>query len=89
MRRLLTLRVFWDREHLWTALALTGLAGASRRRGLAVLAAPYVWRALRRRGPGPRQRAIAAAELPGQFVRQAAEVAGMAAGSVEHRTLVL
>jgi glycosyltransferase involved in cell wall biosynthesis len=89
MRRRLTLRVFWDREHLWTTLALVGLAGAPRRRGLALLAAPYVWRALRRRGPGPRGRALAAAELPGQFVRQAAEVAGMAAGSVQHRTLVL
>jgi hypothetical protein len=42
-----------------------------------------------RRGSSPKGRAIAAAEIPGQAVRQVAEVAGLAAGSVRHRTLVL
>jgi hypothetical protein len=48
-----------------------------------------VRRSLRRRGRGPKARLIAAGELPGQAVRQAAEVAGMAAGGVRHRTPIL
>ena len=89
LRPALTLRVFWDDEHAWTALALAGVLGATRRRALLALAAPYILRGLRRRGPEPRQRAIAALELPGQAIRQSAEVAGLLAGSVRHRTLVL
>jgi DNA-directed RNA polymerase specialized sigma24 family protein len=36
-----------------------------------------------------RRRAIALAEVPGQAIRQSAEVLGLAAGSVRHRTFVL
>jgi GT2 family glycosyltransferase len=89
VRRALTLRVFWDADHLWATVAAAGAAGARRRRAVALLAVPYVLRSLGRRGPGPRARAVAAAELPGQAVRQLAEVAGLAAGSVRHRTLLL
>jgi hypothetical protein len=32
---------------------------------------------------------IAAAELPGQVVRQTAEVVGMAVGAIENRTILL
>jgi glycosyltransferase involved in cell wall biosynthesis len=89
VRRDLTLGVFWDDDHLWMTVAVVGLAGAPRRRALAALALPYVVRASRRRGSGPRARAIALAELPGQAVRQLGEVAGLAAGSVRHRTALL
>jgi glycosyltransferase involved in cell wall biosynthesis len=89
MRREFPLRTFWDSDHLLTAAALVGLAGARRHRAFAALALPYARRSLGRRGHGTTQRAIAAAEMPGQAVRQTAEVAGLAAGSVRHRTLVL
>jgi GT2 family glycosyltransferase len=88
-RRELVLGVFWEMEHLTVTLAAAGLAGARVNRGLLALALPYVVRVAGRRGPGPKSRAIALAELPGAFVRQGAEVAGMAAGSVTHRTLLL
>ena len=85
----LSLRVFWDREHALTALAMVGLLGATYRRGFALLAVPYVGNSSGRRGPRLRSRALALLEVPGQAVRQVAEVAGLAAGSVRHRTLVL
>jgi GT2 family glycosyltransferase len=80
------LRVFWDTDHLLTTAASIGLLTGVRRRVLLALAVPYLVRALRRPG---RSRARAAAEIPGQAVRQVAEVLGMAAGSVRHRTLLL
>ena len=83
------LRIFWDADHLRTTAAVIGIAGASRRPLLAALALPYVHSSLDRRGRGATRRAIAAAELPGQAVRQVAEVLGMAAGGVRHRTLIL
>ena len=88
-RRSLVVHVFWDEEHLATTAALVGMAGATRRRALLALAAPYVIRVARRRGPGSRGAALTAVELPGTLVRQAAEVLGLAAGSVRHRTLLL
>ena len=89
VRRSFPLGVFWDAEHLRTTLALAGAAAGRRRRALLVLAVPYLVRGVRRRGASPRAMAVATAELPGQAVRQAAEVAGLVAGSVRHRTLVL
>ena len=89
LRREFTLGVFWDADHLWVTAALVGLLGARRSRPLLALAAPYAVRASRRRGPGRRARAVAVAELPGQAVRQLAEVLGLAAGSLRHRTLLL
>jgi hypothetical protein len=89
MRREFPLRVFWDSDHLLTTAALAGALAARRNRLALALAAPYVRRSLDRRGRGATQRAIAAAELPGQAVRQVAEVLGMAAGSVRHRTFLL
>jgi GT2 family glycosyltransferase len=74
-RRTMPLRLFWDEEHLWTATAMVGVLGAVR--------------SSRRRGRSRQGRVTAIAEMPGQAVRQAAEVLGMAAGSVRHRTLVL
>ncbi len=89
LRRELTLRVFWDADHLWVTAAAVGLTAARRRPGMLALAAPYVLSSSRRRGRGPRARALVVAEMPGQAVRQLAEVLGLAAGSVRHRTLVL
>jgi GT2 family glycosyltransferase len=88
-RGTMPLGIFWDDEHLWTTAAMVGVLGATRRPWLAALAAPYVVRSSGRRGSRRRARATAVAEIPGQAVRQVAEVLGMAAGSVRHRTLVL
>ena len=89
LRPELPLRIFWDEEHLWTTTALVGLVGARRRPWLAALAAPYLIRSSRRRGTWRRARLTSVAEIPGQAVRQVAEVLGLVAGSVRHRTLVL
>jgi len=89
IRRQFTLGVFWDNDHLWVSLAALGLAGARRRRALLALAAPYAAVAVRRRAVSPRMLVVAVAELPGQAVRQFAEVLGLAAGSVRNRTLLL
>jgi glycosyltransferase involved in cell wall biosynthesis len=89
IRRELPLGLFWDREHLRTTAALAALLGARRHPALLVLALPYVRRAARRRGRSPRGRALAVVELPGQAVRQAAEVVGLAAGGLRHRTPIL
>ena len=89
VRRDLTLRVFWDFDHLLITGAVVGVLSARRRRALLALAGPYVVRASRRRGTSPAGRAVALAELPGQAVRQLAEVLGLVIGSVRHRTLLL
>lgn len=89
LRRDLTLRVFWDPDHLRATLMLAGLAAGRRRPGWLLLAGPSVMRNMARRGRSPLGRAVALAELPGQAVRQGAEVVGLAAGSVRHRTLLL
>jgi GT2 family glycosyltransferase len=88
-RRELTAGLFWDREHLLVSLALAGLAAARRDRRALLLTAPFLVRAMRRRGRRPAALALAGAELPGLALRQSAEVAGLAAGSVRHRTVVL
>ena len=85
----LCLGVFWDRDHLLTTLAVIGLSGVLADRRAIVLTAPYVAAKLGRRGRTPRRRLVAAAELPGQLVRQGAEVVMMLVGSAEHRTALL
>ena len=89
VRRDLTLGHFWDVDHLAVTVGMAGLAASLRLRPLALLFLPYAVRATRRRGRGPRGTFTALAELPGQTVRQFAEVLGMAAGSVRHRTFLL
>ena len=89
VRRDLTLRVFWDRGHLLIAVAVAGVAVTRTRRARLALAAPWLLSAAGRRGHGLRARATAVAELPGQSVRQLGELAGMAAGSVRYRTILL
>jgi GT2 family glycosyltransferase len=82
-------RYFWDEEHLAAAGGLAGVLGMRAHPALLALAAPYVRRVARRRGPGLRRRALALADLPGAFAVQASEVVVMAAASVRYRTLVL
>jgi GT2 family glycosyltransferase len=89
LRPELPLRVFWDEEHMWTTSAIVALLAARRRPVLAALALPYAVRSSRRRGRRRRARLTATAEIPGQAVRQVAEVLGLVFGSVRHRTLVL
>ena len=88
-REEMPLRIFWDDDHLRTTAALVGVLAARRRPALAVLALPYIRHSMRRRTTGRAAPLIAAAELPGQFVRQVAEVVGMAAGGVRNRTPIL
>ena len=82
------LRIFWDAEHLRTTGLMVALAGARRHPAALAAGLPYVRHAMRRRGGG-RRRLIAAAEIPGQAVRQIAEVVVMAYGGVRSRTPVL
>jgi GT2 family glycosyltransferase len=89
IRESFPLRVFWDVHHLRAFGLLAGVAAARRLPPALALAGPYVAYAMGRRGRGPRARALAAAELPGQAVRQVAEVAVLGAGSLRQRTLVL
>jgi glycosyltransferase involved in cell wall biosynthesis len=89
MRAQFPLGIFWDEDHLMVTAAAIGVLAGRRHPWLLTLAAPYVKRMSRRRGGGRRDRALAVGEMPGQAVRQFAEVLGMAAGSVRHRTLLL
>lgn len=89
LRRELTLWVFWDAEHLRTSCALAGLLGGRVRRWPIVLAVPYVVHASDRRGSAPLSRLVSVAEIPGQAVRQIAEVLGMVVASIRYRTLLL
>jgi GT2 family glycosyltransferase len=84
LRRHATLGVFWKPRHAWLALALAG--AAARRPALAL---PWALKALPSYGPGPRGRLRAVSELPGQAAIDAVEMAGLALGSVRHRTLFL
>lgn len=83
------LGVFWRKSHWQLVLALAALGLARRVPLLGLLAAPYLNAKLRRRGPAPRQLAVAAFELPGQAVADAGEIAAMVAGSARHGALVL
>jgi GT2 family glycosyltransferase len=85
----MSLRYFWDDEHLRSSAALAGVLASRWRREALALALPYVLHASRRRGPAPRRRLVALAELPGQAIRQFAEVVGMAVGSVRYRSPLL
>ncbi|MBA2349068.1 MAG: glycosyltransferase [Solirubrobacterales bacterium] len=89
IREEFTLHVFWRRQHLELLLAAGGLAGARHHPLLAVLAVPYLHRALNARGPRKSARLACAVELPGRVVVDAAELGTMLCGSVTHRALVL
>ncbi|MCW3040160.1 MAG: glycosyltransferase family 2 protein, partial [Solirubrobacterales bacterium] len=83
-------RVFWRASHALLPVALIGLLGARRTRGLSLLATgPYVVAARGSYGSSWRGRVRALAEVPGRAVVDAAEMAALARGSVEQRTLIL
>jgi GT2 family glycosyltransferase len=81
--------IFWKTRHGWFLLALLGLLGARRTPLALALALPWAADARPRYGPGPRGRLRAVAELPGQALVDGVEVAALAVGSVQHRTLFL
>ncbi len=82
--------VFWRASHALLPVAVIGLLAARRTRGRSLLAlVPYVLSARGSYGSGPRGRLRALAEVPGRAVVDAAEMAALARGSAEQRTLVL
>jgi hypothetical protein len=89
LRRHLVLRVFWQPAHAWLLLGTTGLVLARRRPLAAGLAAGWLVSRFPSYGPDLRGHVRAAGELPSLAVVDAAEVAALAWGSVEHRTLML
>ncbi|UTI66607.1 glycosyltransferase family 2 protein [Paraconexibacter antarcticus] len=90
VRKHLVARVFWRRSHALLPVAVLGAALAPRTRGRSLLAVlPYVHSARGSYGPGLRGQARALAEVPGRAVVDAAEIAALARGSAEQRTLIL
>lgn len=90
LRRHLTHWIFWRRSHRDVLLLALGVALALLVTPLAlVLAGPWVYRRLLRRGRNKRGVAIGVIEMPGGLVVDLFEVATMAWGSVRYRTLVL
>ena len=84
------LRIFWRATHFRLALAGLGLALSLRlRAAFALLAAPYCFSAVTRRGRTRRAVATGLAELPGQAVVDAAEMLVLARASARERTLLL
>jgi len=89
LRKHLTHWVFWRRSHRDVLLLAAGAALASRFPPAMLLAAPWLYRRLTRRGTHRRALAAGVLELPGGLVVDAAEVATMAWGSAHYRTLML
>ena len=88
-RRHMILRIFWRETHAEYYAAAAGIA-LSRKNPLAlVLAAPYVRRAMNRRGSSRRGRLASAIELPGRVAVDTAEVVTMIRGSIRYRTPML
>jgi GT2 family glycosyltransferase len=88
LREELALRVFWKPTHVWLPLALAGF-GLSVRRPLAlVLTVPWALRRTRRHH-GLRGRMRHLMELPGWALIELAEMAALARGSVQHRSILL
>lgn len=90
VRQQLVAGVFWRASHALLPVALLGLLAARRTRGASLLATlPYLAVARGSYGRSWRGRARALAEVPGRAVVDAAEIAALARGSVEQRTLIL
>ena len=81
--------VFWRRSHRDLALLLAGVVLARRLPPALLLAGPWTYRRVTRRGRHKRALAAGVAELPGAFVVDLAEIATMCWGSARYRTLVL
>jgi len=89
LRRHFTQQVFWRRTHRDVLLLVLGVSLASRRPATLLLAAPWVYRRLTRRGRHTRGLVAGALEMPGGLVVDLAEVGTMCWGSVRYGTLVL
>lgn len=89
LRRDMPLWIFWKRRHAWLPLAVAGVLLGRRRARFAALAIPYLIHALPHHGGSPRGRLRSLAELPGNVAIDATEMAALARGSIEHRTLFL
>jgi glycosyltransferase involved in cell wall biosynthesis len=81
--------IFWKARHRWFLVAALGVLGARRHPAALLLALPWARDAAPSYGPGARGRLRAVSELPGQAVVDGVEVAALAVGSVQHRTLFL
>jgi hypothetical protein len=89
LRQELIARVWWKREHAELAMAVAGVTLAPRRRTAALLAVPWLGRALGYRGRSARGRARATLELPGRAALDAAEIVALLWGSVRYGTVML
>lgn len=85
VRKRMPLRVFWSREHALVTMAVVGAAATRRQPLLAPLALPWLTYRYRHRFG----LALHLLEIPGRTVRELAEVATFAWGSVRYRTFVL
>ncbi len=90
VRRHLVGGVFWRLSHALLPVAVLAVLAARRTRGRSLVAAlPYVLSARGSYGSGVRGQARALAEVPGRAIVDAAEIAALARGSAEQRTLIL
>ena len=91
LRKHLKHGIFWRRTHRDMLLLLlgVGLAMGLRFSPALLLAGPWIYRRLTRRGKSKRAVVAGVVELPGGFVVDAVEVASMCMGSVRYRTLIL
>jgi GT2 family glycosyltransferase len=89
LRRTFPLLIFWKAQHLGLLAALFGLSQARRRPLALLLTLPYAGLAGPYYGPGLRGRIRALTELPSAALVDVAEIAALAVGSVEARTLLL
>jgi GT2 family glycosyltransferase len=84
------LHYFWKRTHVWLPFAAVGVWQMKRSRLAILLALPYAAHATPKHGNhDPRGRIRSVLELPGKFAIDLAEMAGLAWGSIKHRTLFL
>jgi GT2 family glycosyltransferase len=90
LRERLPLQLFWKPQHAGLCLGLLALPLLRRAPLLAALAwLPWARAAAPVYGPSARGRLRAVSELPALLVVDAVEVAGVAKGSIEHRTPLL
>jgi GT2 family glycosyltransferase len=81
--------IFWRRRHRDVLLLLVGAAAATRFPPALLLAGPWAYRRVIRRGRHKRALVLGVIELPGGLVVDVAEVATMCCGSIRYRTVLL
>ncbi len=89
LRRECTAGLFWRESHGWMLVALAGVTLGRRGPIRGLLALPWAVRAAHDYGAGPRGRARAALELPGQALIDLVEIGVLLRGSLRYRALVL